>query len=184
MIVGSHDLAAEAFRRWGYLQADLDPLGRLPPLPHPELDAQPDSPWRKIYCGPLGIEFLHLPSADRIEWLKQRIEADPDPAEPGRTFDLLLRGEVFESLLQSRYPGTKRFSIEGMASLLPLLETLITGAAERGAAEVLLGMSHRGRLSVMLNTVGRRASELFRSEERRVGKECSELCRSRWSPYH
>src|SRR5256885_1558262 len=104
---------------------------------------------------------MHLPQPERVAWLQERVEAQPEPVDAGRTLDLILRGEVFESLLQSRYPGSKRFSIEGMVAVLPLLETLIEGAAERGAAEVLLGMSHRGRLSVMVNTVGRRPSELF-----------------------
>jgi 2-oxoglutarate dehydrogenase E1 component len=157
----TEDRAADAFRRWGYLQADLDPLGRLPPLPHPDLDALRDSRWRRAYCGPLGVEFMHLPFPDRVRWIQERLEADPPPVDPGPVLNLLLRGEVFEQTLQKRYPGTKRFSLEGMTALLPLLEEILLGASEQKAAEVLLGMTHRGRLNVMANIVGRRAREIF-----------------------
>jgi 2-oxoglutarate dehydrogenase E1 component len=84
--------------------------------------------------------------------------AEPDRA---RILDLLVRGEIFEQVLQTRYLGTKRYSLEGEVALLPLLDSILSAAAEQGAEKALLSMSHRGRLNVMVHTVGRDPAELF-----------------------
>ena len=78
-----------------------------------------------------------------------------------RILEQLIRAQVFEQVLHARYPGTKRFSIEGVAVLVPLLEHVLVAAADRRAAEVVLGMSHRGRLNVMAHIVGRDPVEIF-----------------------
>ncbi len=154
-------MEADDFRRWGYLQADLDALGRLPPQPRPELDAHPDSPWRRLYCGTVGAEFMHLRDAERADFLRERLEAGTSPVDPSRILDLLLRAHVFETTLQSRYPGTKRFSLEGLETLLPFLDEVRESAAAQGTTELLLGTSHRGRLSTMAHIVGKEPRLIF-----------------------
>ncbi|HYF01697.1 MAG TPA: 2-oxoglutarate dehydrogenase E1 component [Planctomycetota bacterium] len=151
---------ADLFRRWGYLQADLDPLGRLPALPHPELDAHPGSRWRALYCGPLAVEFMHIPHPDRVRFVREAMESEPAVPDRERVLDLLLRGELLEQALQARYPGTKRFSLEGLTAALPLLDEILASSAAGGAQQVLMAMSHRGRLNVMVNIVGRPAREI------------------------
>ena len=154
-----------AFRRLGFLQADLDPLGRLPHEPQPALEDEADPPtatWaRRYYCGTIGVEFMHIPDPERRRWIRDRMETDPEPPDRDRVLAQIMRAETFEQLLQTRYQGSKRFSIEGVAALIPLLGELLEGAAERAARQVVLAMSHRGRLSVMLNTVGRPAAQVF-----------------------
>jgi 2-oxoglutarate dehydrogenase E1 component len=155
----------DVFRRLGYLYADLDPLHRLPPEPE-ELLGQADpataAQARRWYCGPLGVEFMHVEDPERRRWLQERIEADePVRADRSRILELLIRGETFEQMLQARYLGTKRFSIEGIESLLPLLDEMLETACERAAQQVVLAMSHRGRLNVMVHTVGAKTAEIF-----------------------
>ena len=143
---------ADAFRRWGYLQADLDPLGRLAPFPHPDLDDLPAAEaarWRRTYCGPIGVEFMHMPHPDRCAWVAGRMEA-PAP-EPDRMYLLerLASAELFERFLHSRYVGTKRYSLEGAAGVIPLLDAVLDAAAANGAELAVLGMSHRGRMCIL-----------------------------------
>ncbi len=155
----------DSFRRWGYLQANLDPLGDLPPVPMPELDVSgPEAEAaRRIYCGTIGAEFMHLADRERRVWLQERMESDADSFEidRARILDLLVRAEVFEHVLQTRYLGTKRYSLEGEAALLPLLDSILSAASEQGAEKGMLAMSHRGRLNVMVHIVGRSAAEVF-----------------------
>ncbi|MDE3110401.1 MAG: 2-oxoglutarate dehydrogenase E1 component, partial [Acidobacteriota bacterium] len=155
----------DAFRRWGYLQADLDPLGDLAPSPVPELEisgADAEAA-RRVYCGTIGAEFMHLPDRARRLWVQERMESETDAAEPDRAriLNLLVRAEVFEHVLQTRYLGTKRYSLEGEAALLPLLDSILRAAADQGAETGMLAMSHRGRLNVMVHIVGRAAAEVF-----------------------
>jgi len=158
-----HD-AADPFRRWGYLQADLDPLGRLAPFPHPELDDAPPEAaarWRPLYCGAIGAEFMHLPYPERCRFVAARMEAPAPASDPERILRRLAEAELFERFLHARYVGTKRYSLEGAAALLPLLDGLLAGAAEAGVEVVLLAMSHRGRLNVMAHIAGVKPSHLF-----------------------
>jgi len=161
----------ELFRRWGYLEARLDPLGQwLEPARHPELrdlSGAAAARARQVYCGSIGVEFMHLPDPERRRWLIEQMEnpASPSPEQPAKILDALVRADLFEQVLQARYLGTKRFSLEGVTALIPLLETMLEGAAEHGAQQVVIGMSHRGRLNVMQNIVGRDASEIFANFE-------------------
>ncbi len=156
-------LLLDAFRRWGYLQADLDWLGRLDPLPHPELDV--DAPGleqaRAWYCGTLAAEFMHIPDPQRRRWMQAAMEGPPPEVDQQRVLDLLLRAATFEGLLQTRYLGNKRFSIEGMEALVPLLTEMLEAAGESPVEQAVLAMSHRGRLNVMAHVVGRDRSDLF-----------------------
>jgi 2-oxoglutarate dehydrogenase E1 component len=153
----------DLFRRWGYLEADLDPLGFLKPEPHPELDLHgPDAEQaRRSYCGTIGAEFMHLPDAERRCWVEQRLESSPATPDRDRILERLVRAEIFEQVLQARYLGTKRFSLEGVTALIPLLDQILEGAAEHKAEWSVLAMSHRGRLNVMAHVVNRPAEEIF-----------------------
>ncbi len=153
----------ESFRRWGYLQANLDPLGDLEPVPMLELDvAGPEADAaRRVYCGSIGAEFMHIPNRERRLWVQERMESEAAEPDRARILDLLIRAEIFEQVLQTRYLGTKRYSLEGEAALLPLLDSILNAAAEQGAQKAMLAMSHRGRLNVMVHIVGRAAAEVF-----------------------
>ena len=153
----------ESFRRWGYLQATLDPLGDLEPAATPELDAygaEADAA-RRVYCGSIGAEFMHIPDREKRAWIQQRIESEAPEPDRARILDLLVRADIFEHVLQTRYLGTKRYSLEGESALLPLLDSILSAAAEQGAEKAMLAMSHRGRLNVMVHTVGRAAADVF-----------------------
>ncbi|MFL6198895.1 MAG: 2-oxoglutarate dehydrogenase E1 component [Thermoanaerobaculia bacterium] len=156
----------DAFRRLGYLYADLDPLDRLTPEPEALLGEVDDPALaeqaRRWYCGPIGVELMHIEDPERRRWVQERMEADPpEPADRSHVLDLLIRAETFEQMIQARYLGTKRFSIEGVESLLPLLDEMLEAACERQARQVVLAMSHRGRLNVMVHTVGVKTADIF-----------------------
>jgi len=153
----------DVFRRWGYLQADLDPLGDLEPEPLPELDLTGEDAdyGRRIYCGKIGVEFTHIPQAEKRRWLAERLEADVIAPDRPHIMMRLIEAGIFEQVLQSRYPGTKRFSLEGVIALLPLLDAVLDVAGQSGAEQIVLGMSHRGRLNVMVQVVGKSPLDVF-----------------------
>ena len=153
----------ESFRRWGYMQANLDPLGDLEPVAMPGLDAygaEADAA-RRVYCGSIGVEFMHIPEREKRVWIQERMESEAPAPDRARILDLLIRADIFEHVLQTRYLGTKRYSLEGESALLPLLDSILSAAAEQGAEKAMLAMSHRGRLNVMVHTVGRAAADVF-----------------------
>ena len=153
----------DAFRRWGCLAADLDPLGYLQPLAPPELAIPGDAAERarRCYCGTLGAEFMHIPHAERRRWVAERMESDPPQADSARILDRLIRAGNFEQVLQSRYIGTKRFSLEGIIALIPVMDEMLDCAGALGAEQLVFGMSHRGRLNVMVHIVGKSAEDVF-----------------------
>ncbi len=163
-VAGERDAVFDAFRRWGYLQANLDPLGlHLKPLEMPELalsGAEAEAA-RRLYCGSIGAEFMHIPDRRRRSWVQRQMESEaPTPDRP-RILQALVRAEVFEQVIQSRYLGTKRFSLEGVAALIPLLEEMLDDAAGHGAEMAVVAMSHRGRLNVMVHIVGKAPADIF-----------------------
>ena len=144
----------DAFRRWGYLEATLDPLGLLEPLKYPALESltgEVADEARRIYCGTVGADFTHLPELDRQRWIAERIETPADEVNQQKILERLIRADLFEQVLQARYLGTKRFSLEGVTALIPLLDSILDSAAESGAVESIMAMSHRGRLNVMVH---------------------------------
>jgi 2-oxoglutarate dehydrogenase E1 component len=155
----------DAFRRWGYLQAKLDPLGlQVRPAPVAELDelsGEFAEEARRCYTGAIGAEFMYVPEAAQRQWIQDRMESEAPGVDRERVLDMLVRAEVFEQVLQSRYLGSKRFSIEGVAALIPLLDRIMQGAIEEGALQVVLAMSHRGRLNAMVQIVGKAAADVF-----------------------
>ena len=163
MLTPAQERIWDAFRRWGYLQARLDPLRDLQPLRLTDLDVfGPEAEEaRRIYCGSIGAEFMHIADRERRLWMQARMESPAITPDRMRILEWLVRAEVFEQVLQARYPGTKRYSLEGEAALIPLLAAILDAAAEQGTQKTLLAMSHRGRLNVMVHTVGRAAAEVF-----------------------
>jgi 2-oxoglutarate dehydrogenase E1 component len=153
----------DLFRQWGYLEAGLNPLQTEPVQPHPDL--QIDSEWaeeaRRIYCGSVGVEFMHIADPVRRGWIQEQIEGEVEAVDQERALDLLMRADLFEQTLQSRYLGTKRFSLEGNTSLLPFVDQVLDVAGERGAIELVMGMSHRGRLNVIIHVARRPAEQVF-----------------------
>jgi len=154
----------DAFRRWGYLQANLDPLGQYLPaetLPELDLDGDDADEARSYYCGTIAAEFMHIPSRERRSWIAGRLETEAPAVDEKRILDLLIKADVFEQVIQSRYLGTKRFSLEGVTALIPFLDELLNRSSELGATKAVIGMSHRGRLSVMVNTFGKSPADIF-----------------------
>ncbi len=144
----------EAFRRWGYYEATLDPLGFFAPLKHPDLaesSGEAAEEARRIYCGNIGAEFMHLPEPERRQWIAERLEGPQLEVNQTKILERLIRADLFEQVLQARYLGTKRFSLEGVTALIPLLDAILDTAGEHGAIESVMAMSHRGRLNVMVH---------------------------------
>ncbi|MDH3403649.1 MAG: 2-oxoglutarate dehydrogenase E1 component [Acidobacteriota bacterium] len=152
---GEEVAVLDAFRRWGYLQADLDWLGRLAPAEHPELPAAGDgvAAARRFYCGTLAVEFMHLPDPARRAWIQERMEAPAPDVDRRTLLDQLMRATIFEQVLQTKYLGNKRFSLEGLEALIPVLSAMLETASGHDTPSAVLGMSHRGRLNVMAHIV-------------------------------
>ncbi|HTS00141.1 MAG TPA: 2-oxoglutarate dehydrogenase E1 component, partial [Bacteroidota bacterium] len=153
----------DRYRRWGFLQASLDPLGFLKPLTVAELDTDGEAgeQARRWYCGTIGAEFMHIPDPFRREWVQRCLERPPGAYDRAYILDRLISAQTFEQVLQRRYPGTKRYSLEGLTALIPLLDEILHASAENGVAEAVIGMSHRGRLNVMAHIVGTPPADIF-----------------------
>jgi 2-oxoglutarate dehydrogenase E1 component len=142
----------DSFRRWGYSEATLDPLGFFAPLKCPDLaglTGEYAAEARRFYCGTIGVEFAHLPEPERRKWIAERMEAPAAQVDQQKILERLVRADLFEQILQSRYLGSKRFSLEGNTSLIPMLDSVLNTAAEQGGIDSVMAMSHRGRLNVM-----------------------------------
>src|SRR5256886_1918490 len=111
----------DAFRRWGYLEARLDPLGIFEPLKHPDLEGlsgELAEEARRIYCGTIGADFMHLAEPERRRWIIERIEAPAEKVDPHKILERLIRADLFEQVLQARYLGSKRFSLDRKSTRL------------------------------------------------------------------
>jgi 2-oxoglutarate dehydrogenase E1 component len=154
----------DIFRRWGYLQASLDPLGQfLPPepFPTPAPEGEAAAEARSFYCGTIAVEFMHISSPEQRQWLQERMEQKAPTQDQKLILTQLIRADLFEQVIQSRYLGTKRFSLEGITALIPFLDRIFAVSVDAGVSKAMIAMSHRGRLNVMTNTIGRAASEIF-----------------------
>jgi 2-oxoglutarate dehydrogenase E1 component len=164
LLISQRDQIFDAFRRWGHLQAKLDPLGQyLIPEPIPELNFEGEEAdeAKGYYCGSIGVEFMHIPDASRREWIQERMEQAAAVPDQRQILERLTQADLFEQVIQSRYLGTKRFSLEGVTVLIPFLDEVLNHAAGFGAEKAVMGMSHRGRLNVMVNTFGKSATDIF-----------------------
>ncbi len=147
----------DAFRRWGYLDANLNPFGGPIAGGYPDVRIKGEgaNDARRIYCGSIGAEFMHLPQRDRREWVQNRMENPaPQPVDRRWLAERLLQADLFEQILQTRYLGTKRYSGEGATAQIPLLDVVLETGADLGATTTVMAMSHRGRLTVMNLVVG------------------------------
>lgn len=124
---------------------------------------------RDSYCRTTGVEFMHIQDPKQRKWLQDRIERQhatkPEREEQLRILRRLNAAEAFETFLQTKYVGQKRFSLEGGESVIPLLDAVIDSAAESRLDEVVIGMAHRGRLNVLANIVGKSYAQIFREFE-------------------
>lgn len=186
-----------SYRAYGHLRAQIDPLNRLdlpnvaPANLRPEVfgftDAHMDKLFasesihlsgpltlreligrlERIYCGPIGFEFMHIGDRLQRQWLQQRIEQIEnrsafEPDEQKRILSRLIEAQTFEQFIRRKFLGAKSFSLEGAESLIPLLEVAIGKAAEQGILEIVMAMAHRGRLNVLANIVHKPARDIFR----------------------
>ena len=119
---------------------------------------------RDSYCRNIGVEYMYIENPEERKWIQERVEvgAQVFPREEHlRILHKLNSAEAFENFLQTKFVGQKRFSLEGGESVIPILDAVISSAAERGLDEVCIGMPHRGRLNVLANIAGKSAGQIF-----------------------
>ena len=127
----------------------------------------------KCYCGTMGVEYMYITDIEQRQWLQQKLEStyghpDFDGERKLRIMERLSAGEGLEKSLAAKYPGTKRFGLEGGEALIPQLDELIQRSGSYGMKEIVLGMAHRGRLNVLVNIFGKNPSELFDEFEGKI----------------
>ena len=184
-----------AFRVRGHLMADIDPLEYVQRShPDLEIGSHGLTFWdldreyvvggfagkrsallrevlgvlRDSYCRTVGVEYMHIQDPDQRAWFQERLEKPyekPTKEEQLRILGKLNEAEAFETFLQTKYVGQKRFSLEGGESTIALLDEILQGAAEAGLDEVAIGMAHRGRLNVLTNIAGKTYGQIFREFE-------------------
>jgi 2-oxoglutarate dehydrogenase E1 component len=120
----------------------------------------------EVYCGSIGLELMHVADTEQRSWLVHRFEivggkVQLDQKQKTQILEQLVKSELIEKFLGRRYPGDKRFSLEGGESLIPMLDQLIVTSSDLGAEEVVFGMAHRGRLNVLNNTIGKTYEQIF-----------------------
>ena len=191
------DRLIRAYRVRGHMQALLDPLStnvRYVPELDPQYygfgEADMDTPLvcetmrkdgrlslrqiisrlREVYCGSIGIQYMHIDDIKMRHWVQERIEGrtywEAVPREKQvRILTRLTDATVFEQFIRKKFVGAKSFSLEGGESLIPLLDLSIERASESGVREIVIGMAHRGRLNVLANIIGKSPKEIFREFE-------------------
>lgn len=120
----------------------------------------------QTYCGSIGAEIMHIVDTEQRQWIQKRMDGVRSSPEfnldtKRHLLERLTAAEGLEKYLGSRYPGTKRFGLEGGESLIPMLDELVQRSGSYAAKEIVIGMAHRGRLNVLINTLGKQPSELF-----------------------
>ena len=128
---------------------------------------------QRTYCHTVGAEFMHIVDTEQRHWIMSRMESVRSAPEFSRDQRIqilrrLIKAEGLEKSLGSKYPGTKRFGLEGGESLIPMMSEAIERIGGYGAKEVVIGMAHRGRLNVLINILGKNPSELFDEFEGRA----------------
>ena len=182
------------YRVRGHLIADLDPLGLTKRVSHPDLDpatygfteADLDRPifindllgfntatlrdilsaLKAIYCGTVGVEYMHIQELEERRWIQARIEVPRNhteftPEGKRAILERLTAAEQLERFCDRRYTGTKRFGLDGGEALIPALEQVIKRGGQLGMKELCIGMPHRGRLNVLTNMMGKPFAALF-----------------------
>ncbi len=180
----------QAYREYGHLRADLDPLALVRPAERPSIESfglteadlgractDPEGRGERTladlvarleetYCRTLGVELAHMHDADLRAWMERRMERTRNriafaPDVKQRLLWKILEAEGLERFLGTKFLGAKRFSIEGAEALLPLLELLVDRAVGHGVRNVVIGMAHRGRVNVLANVVGKPLRDIF-----------------------
>ncbi len=189
-----HELI-NSYRVRGHLMADIDPLEYVQRThPDLEIESHGLTFWdldrefvvggfggkssiklrevlgilRDSYCRTVGLEYMHIQVPEQRKWIQDQVEKPyekPRHDEQMRILSKLNEAEAFETFLQTKYVGQKRFSLEGSESLISLLDTVIQEAAEDELSEVAIGMAHRGRLNVLTNIAGKTYGQIFREFE-------------------
>ena len=121
---------------------------------------------RETYCGTIGAEFMHITEPVEKRWWQQKLESirskpNFSAAEKKHILDRLTAAEGLERYLHTKYVGQKRFSLEGGESFIASMDAVVQGAGARGVQEIVIGMAHRGRLNVLVNTLGKMPKDLF-----------------------
>lgn len=185
-----------AYRRQGHMQASIDPLEMMVRPETPMLDlsyygfsdqdlsrefgtgsykgldkgkaslANIHQSLRRVYCGNIGFEYMHINRGDEIEWIRDRIEKSwanytLSADIKRRLLNRLVVADGLEKYLGFKYVGQKRFSLEGGDGLVPLLDTIVNRGVALGVKEAIIGMAHRGRLNVLVNIVGKDPRSIF-----------------------
>ncbi|MGY1680478.1 multifunctional oxoglutarate decarboxylase/oxoglutarate dehydrogenase thiamine pyrophosphate-binding subunit/dihydrolipoyllysine-residue succinyltransferase subunit [Geodermatophilus sp. SYSU D01176] len=181
----------EAYRRNGHLMADTDPLEyRVRSHPDLDILEHHLTLWdldrtfpvggfageklmalrdvlgvlRNSYCRTVGVEYMHITDPEEREWIQKRVEVkaeQPDREKQKHVLGRLNAAEAFETFLQTKYVGQKRFSLEGGESVIPLLDEVLIAGTDHGLDEVAIGMAHRGRLNVLANVLGKSYAKIF-----------------------
>ncbi|ACU85757.1 2-oxoglutarate dehydrogenase E1 component [Brachybacterium faecium DSM 4810] len=129
---------------------------------------------RDAYCRTIGVEYMHISDPEERAWIQQKMETPRKPfdkAELTHIMDRLNAAEAFETFLQTKFVGQKRFSLEGGEAVIPMLDAVLHGAAHEGLDEVCIGMSHRGRLNVLSNLAGKSYGQIFQEFEGNYGQK-------------
>jgi 2-oxoglutarate dehydrogenase E1 component len=183
-----------AFRALGHFQSNLDPMGMMERRHHDELDpshygfgpADMERPiyvggvlgmdyasprqivdaCRQIYCGTIGVEFMHLMDPAEKSWIQERIEAPRNHTDftvngKRAILERLTHAEGLEQYLHTKFVGTKRFGLDGGEALIPAVDQILKRGGQLGVREVVVGMAHRGRLNMLTNVLGKSFTALF-----------------------
>jgi 2-oxoglutarate dehydrogenase E1 component len=121
---------------------------------------------QKTYCDKIGVEYMHIQNPAEKVWLQSKMEPSKnspsfDKQVKKNILDKLIKAELFENFVHTKFVGHKRFSLEGSETLIPVLDAILKQASERGIDEIVLGMSHRGRLNVLTNIIGKSYESIF-----------------------
>ncbi|MBX7057826.1 MAG: 2-oxoglutarate dehydrogenase E1 component [Leptospirales bacterium] len=134
----------------------------------------------KTYCSSIGVEFFYIRDEDRRRWMMERLESEQHLSKlPANVqlmiFDKLYNAEYFEKFIHTRFPGKKRFSLEGGESLIPALSSIIENADRFNIQQIVLGMAHRGRLNVLTNILGKDPAQIFAEFNENLAHEEEEM---------
>lgn len=192
-----------AYRHVGHKQAQVDPLNLLQRPVDPDLtlahhglsEADLDTEFsipdfsdkpiklreiiarlQSIYCGHIGVEYMHITNIEERMWIRRRLEEMRDQvrfdkAKKSWILQRLVAADGLEKYLGMKYVGQKRFSLEGGDSLIPMMDELVYRAGEQGVKEIVVGMAHRGRLNVLVNVLGKSPEQLFSEFEGKHSKK-------------
>jgi 2-oxoglutarate dehydrogenase E1 component len=155
-------------RTYGFTEADYGRrifIDRVLGLDNPTL-GEIIARLKATYAGSIGVEFMHIQEPDQKAWIQERIEAihnRTEFSEMGKKtiLERLTQAEIFEQFLHVKYPGTKRFGLDGGEALIPALEQIIKRGSQLGVEEVVIGMPHRGRLNVLANLMNKPFAAIF-----------------------